>query len=293
MEMKKFIISSLLPLSLFAQQPQSEFPESSPSFEDISLPTEGSAKIPAHFRLRGRSLTTTYGKLHHQNTRFLFSEDDATLSYIFPTLYETILSLSAGYQYSLYTFDKNPLFKQNSFHNGFAAIGFQNNLVCDTSLLAELSAYTNLEYGNATLFYATGYGRYSFRDFGFALGAIYRTGIDSTRVWPIAGIDWTPNKRWDIHLIYPIDIAVNYHLNKCWTFSSICRLINNRQRLNKGPSIQYQNYGIELDATYEWNYIVFLQLGVGYLFAGELTVQGLNFNQDNVPFLNLQAALRF
>lgn len=283
--MKKTILTTLFPLTLFAQQPQSEFPESSPSFEDISLPTENSSQIPAHFRLRGRSLTTTYGKLQNLHTHLLFSEDDATLSYILPTFCQTILSFSLGYQYSLY---QTPLFNHTSFHNSFAALGFQNNSLPCTTLQAEVSGYM----GNGTLIYVTGYGRYAFHDFGFSLGAIYRTGIDSTRVWPIAGIDWTPNSTWDIHLVYPIDLSINYHLNTCWTFSCISRLLNNRQRLN-GHAIQYENYGVELDATYEWNYIVFLQLGVGYLFAGQLSINGREFNQDNVPFVNLQAALRF
>ena len=287
---------------VFGQQPDSQFPESAPSFEEISFPTEGTKKIPAHFRARLRSLTTNYGRVEKTiRSQVLFSDNDLTLSYIYPTYCNTVLSLSLGYEYTLYAQNTHMFSHQESFHNGFGALGIQNNSFRKTTLFGEVSTYTNLENccSDSTLVYVTGYGTYLLRPcLGISLGAIYRGGISSNRVWPIAGIEWQISKTWELNFVYPIDMALIYHLNSCWSFSCNGRLINNRQRLKNNDAVssgflQYENFGVELDATYEWESILFTQLGLGYLLAGKFSSSHRNYDQENVPFVNFQFALRF
>lgn len=299
--MKKMLLYLIPAATAWGQQPESEFPETAPSFEEISIPSDGKMKIPAHSRVRLRGVCTGKGKLTHGSTQFLFSDDDITYSYIFPVPGDNILSLSLGYQYSLFQQTPNLFSKQESFHNGFAAVGWQNNYFKDFTFQTECSVYCNLQKReeSSTLFYAVGYGRYAITPcWGLALGAIYRSGIESTRAWPIAGFDWKITEHWDVHLIVPIDMAFIYHLNKCWSFSFNGKLLNNRQRLKEEdflPSgfIEYQNVGIEFDITYEWNYIVFAQIGGGYLIAGKVKTRHYDHHQEGVPFLNAQFALRF
>jgi hypothetical protein len=231
----------------------------------------------------------------------LFSDNDFTLSYIYPSYYKSVLSLSIGYEYTLYKQNTHMFSQQESFHNGFASVGIQNNYFRKITLFGEASAYFNLEQvgSDSTLAYVTGYGRYALLNcLGLSLGAIYRGGISSNRVWPICGLEWDISKQWDLHLVYPIDMSLNYHLNSCWSFSCNGRLLNNRQRLKDTDKvsagfIQYENYGVELDATYEWNQILFSQVGVGYLLGGKFSTSHRNYNQENTPYVNAQFALRF
>lgn len=148
------------------------------------------------------------------------------------------------------------------------------------------------------------WGRYDYCDnIGIHIGLIVQTGMQMDRVYPILGADWLISKHWKLNLVFPLNVSLEYILNKHWSFLLAGRNFDSRFRVShdKGhgkPLVRYGNIGGEFVIRYE-NGTMSANIHGGSTFGGILRVANHanhhphRFKLKPSPYVGAEVAVRF
>lgn len=255
------------------------------------------------------------GKSHFSDTPFNnqeigFSQGDA--AFRFPVAYnprckEGILG-EVGYSYTNIGWNDNPFFNQHNFNTFNAAVTlFTERLDCWLWTFRFSLGYDTCrrDFWEATVYDILLWGRYTFNcHWGAHFGFLALTGMRIDNVYPIIGFDWKPNDRWEVNVVYPVDISLVYHLNCNWSLAGAARFWNSRFRLGPDEPIPngllvYRNNGVEAAAIYKYSDWFKADVHAGYTVGGQLKVANqqyqnkMHFDFDSAPYIGGEVEINF
>jgi hypothetical protein len=183
---------------------------------------------------------------------------DAGMGIYYCPAYQEGAGVALGYTATLLDWKQNPWYHQNHFHTLTLSLkGFSHRLdrwLWKAQLDTNLDA-TEWDYKEYLTFDLLLWGRYEYCEhIGVHVGLIAETGMKMDRVYPILGADWQISKRWRLNAIFPVNVSLEYMLNRHWSFALAGRVFNSRHRTKKDEGkllVRYQNSGAELAVKYE------------------------------------------
>lgn len=219
---------------------------------------------------------------------------------------EEALQVSLRYSHTYINWENNPWFSQTRFDNGEINFSGLSKRFCHWLLRGQVSVEINLQeletdYIKYDFIF---WGRYTYNScVGLNIGAIAYTGIDLNWACPIIGFDWQISKKWKLNVIYPVNISLEYFLNKEWTISLANRNFDNRQRVKKHEGlpkavIRYRNCGAELMAKYSSGWIT-SNIHGGVTFDGRYRIanrhnkHGHTYHLGSAAYVGAEVDLQF
>lgn len=197
-----------------------------------------------------------------------------------------------GYSSTHIGWDNNPFFTQHRFNT--ANVGFDlfterlHNWLWTFRFMAGFDVSPNAP-SDSTAYDTLLWGRYSVNcRWGVHFGFLAQTGMRVDHVYPIIGFDWKPDTKWEFNVVYPVDMAIVYHVNCNWAFAVAGRFWESRFRINENQPIPegilvYRNNGVEAEARYKYNDWLSAQIHAGYTFGGQLKVANRQY-EDKMHF---------
>lgn len=199
-------------------------------------------------------------------------------------------ALSTSFSYTLTNlgFDGNPFFGEKIFNTlNFSIIGFSSrmsnwDLKAQAKINMNILHLGNTDYYNYDLYL---WGRYHYNSkIGLHAGALVATGMNINRFFPILGFDWQVTPSWQLNVIYPVNISLQYTFNCNWKVSLAGRYFFSRNRAGEHHRFPkglyfYRAIGSELAVNYIYNSRFIANLRCGYTFATKLTVADKNYKQ--------------
>ena len=137
------------------------------------------------------------------------------------------------------------------------------------------------------------WGRYSYNECsGLHIGILALTGLDMVWIYPIVGFDWQISQDWKLNVVYPMNISLEYALNKCWTLAVASRNFDVRHRVEPHESyskslVRYRNSGAEFLVKYHFDKIT-ANLHAGVTFNGRYRIA--NRHNHNAHTYRLDSA---
>ena len=107
----------------------------------------------------------------------------------------------------------------------------------------------------------------------YHIGTFGYTGFEGQEVYPIIGLDYSPNNKWLFQLIFPISYSIDYNFNERWRLSFKGRPLKERFRVGKlepdpRSIFNYSTIGTELNLHYEKFMQLEFEVFAGYNFGG-------------------------
>lgn len=179
--------------------------------------------------------------------------------------------------------NRNPRFNETRFHYMQFALSFVSQAVETWRWVARADYNIDIKHfshpNTYGLFSALLWGAHEFhRKWHYHVGALGYTGFEGQEIYPIIGLDFSPNKKWMFQAVFPINYSVEYALNERWRLALKARPLKERFRAGKmEPSprsiFTYSSMGLEFNVHYE----KFLQLEIeffgGYNFGGSFYIK--------------------
>jgi hypothetical protein len=144
------------------------------------------------------------------------------------------------------------------------------------------------------LFSALLWGTYQIhRKWHYHVGAVGYTGFEGQEIYPIIGVDYSPNKKWMFQAVFPVTYSIEYSFNKEWRLSLKGRPLKERFRAGKlepqpRSVFSYSSMGAELNLHYEKFLNLEIELFGGYNFGGSFYIK--DRNGRNSLYTNVQGA---
>ncbi len=263
--------------------------------------------------------TEVMGKADFDNKRcriplndlqFSMTELDLSAGFYYDPCYKEGLLATASYTYTRIIW-QNPFFERSYFNTvGLAIAGFTEraeNWVWKglIRLNADVDCFdaSNNLYWDILLA-----GRYAYSEgFGLNMGFIALTGMKIDRLYPILGFDWKINDRWALNIIYPTNISLVYTWDQQWSMEVATRSFDERHRVCKGRTpdwnhglIEYRATGAEFGINFkscDGNWLG--NIHAGEIIGGRLKVAQKNYtdkkryNFKNAPYVGGEIAGRF
>jgi hypothetical protein len=197
--------------------------------------------------------------------------------------------------------NENPKFNQTHFNY------IQFGLMFFTAALEDWRWILRADYNlNANYFSKAGtYGLFSGLIWGtnkwndrwsYHIGATGYVGLKGDILYPLIGIDYTPNTHWLFRAIFPIDYAIAYKLDSHWTFALKARPL--KERFRAGPHepqpksiFNYTSVGLEANIEYEIPMRLSMEIYGGLDFGGRFYIknqwgkQGLYTSLGQAPYI--------
>ena len=182
------------------------------------------------------------------------------------------LGFLLGYKFSVLSWDENPFFSQEDFHNLELGIQTMRRDFEHWTLRGGVSTVFDLCNGNIgssnTLYKGMIWGVYDYSEnLDFHVGLLGKVGLHDDSILPILGLEWKPSEDWIVSLVFPLKMRVEYFINESWSVILRPRVQMNRYRLSSDEAVnprgffEYRNYGGELAVKYKegetWNAILF------------------------------------
>lgn len=248
--------------------------------EDIKKPAK---EVPYSFELTADIIGDAKIKDgFFKGEKFKFSEVDAELGMVvyYCPAYVEGANVSLSYTATRFKWDSNPWFDQQSFNTislnlgGFTErlskwfwqgqIGV--NLDTDGSTIRDYLTYDFILWGR----------RAYNKNIGFHIGLLAQTGMRMNYFYPILGADWQMSRNWKLNLVFPVNVSLEYTLNRHWSLALAGRNFNSRHRAGKREGfskavLRYQNVGAEFAVKYEKEGIV-ANVHAGTTLGGSLRV---------------------
>lgn len=176
--------------------------------------------------------------------------------------------------------DKNPFFNEKHFYYMQFALTFYSHAVDTWRWIARADYNIDVKHfsspGLYGLFSALIWGTHDIYDkWRLHVGAFGYDGFEGQQIYPVIGFDYTPNKKWFLQLVFPINYSIEYSLNERWKLSLKGRPLKERFRVGKLEPLprsvfSYSTMGAELNLHYEKFLRLELEFFVGYNFGGNL-----------------------
>ncbi len=208
-------------------------------------------------------------------------------------------AINLGYSMVNIRWRENPYFHDNTFPFVNVGLSGYTDSIVNWFWLTGINAQIQTNVGTKELltqrsrYSALLWGRYQFCEpCGVHLGFIVFTGIQKTNVWPIIGFDWIFSKKWELNLVFPVNLSLFYNFNDDWSLSVAGRPFSARLRTgSKEPApnsiVEYYNYGAELSLNYETQLVLFSLYG-GYTFGDVMKFE--NQNADTLGYRHFNGA---
>jgi hypothetical protein len=199
-------------------------------------------------------------------------------------------NLGVSYTYTAFKWENNPWFHQQRFNTLTLQLGgFSKRLtrwfwqgLIDVNI--DMDEWNLNEYSTYDLLL---WGRYEYcRHIGIHVGFIAQTGMQMDRVYPIFGADWKISKNWKLNLVFPVNISLEYILNKQWSLAIAGRSFDSRQRIHRHQEnqpksvIRYENVGAEGSIRYDIHNMS-VDIHAGYTLGGKFKVANRHNNHSH------------
>ena len=273
----KWLFIFLLPATLFAQiewGEQEELP-SPPPFYPFSL---GGSYVNV--------ANATFYTPDVKGEKIKYEQYDVNFTFTYPFNEMCGMIFAAGWVGTEVNWAENPSFNETNFDyidltiGGFSKAFSKWTWTLTASAFFDTAEFSLIDY---TLYQGLLWGKYNLCDtLQLDVGFLLEAGLSKDKIWPILGFIYTPYKTLRIHAVYPIDMIVEYDLNKQVMLAGAIRILRNRHRVqNNEPSpravFQYQSWGGEFDIQYTPIKRFFARAFIGTTFGGALRIG----NQDD------------
>jgi hypothetical protein len=215
-----------------------------------------------------------------------------------------------GVSYSTVRLDwnENPYFHQTRFNQATLSLGLFTQRLSNWLWQAHFGINYDTRHRNFnhyTNFDILLWGRYEYTpDLGIHTGFLAYTGMHIDKIYPVIGIDWKINDRWQLNLIYPINVALIYTINDCWSVAIAGRSFLTRRRAGKDERkpeslFEYQNIGAEFAVRYQYNSWLSANIHGGETFAGRLKISNRHhrhqksFDLGSAPYVGGEIDIKF
>lgn len=247
-------------------------------------------------------------KCHH-HLQFATGEAEISAVFYYDPCIEEGASIGISYSRTRINWMHNHWFHQKDFDEACLTLGFTSKRLCDWLWQIQLTAnFDNIEnwsfndYMNYDMLL---WGRYEyFEGFGVNIGFIGMTGMKIDRVYPIIGVDWKISEKWQLNLVFPVNVALVYNINEVWSVDIAGRLFNERHRLKRNERlskglIEYYGGGGEFGLNYHPTQWLAANIHAGYSLGAKLKVSNRhhnrrrNYNVDGAPYAGAELDFAF
>jgi len=232
-----------------------------------------------------------------QNASLLYSEGaGAMFVNAFPTDNNTI-SFQFGYGYMDLNFRQNPSFNQKAFNDAVFSVGYITTSVEDWRIVFNMGIHSNVDhfsFSNNSFYTGMIWGRLTYSTpVGVHIGFLGQSGLKSTYLFPILGVDFYLSRQWKINAVFPLDFSVQYYINENWSsglnYRSFGGWYRSFHRVGSGEPNPYSMFslnanGADLSLAFQKK-MVSLEVFAGANFGGWIEIRDKNGdNSEYYPF---------
>jgi len=110
------------------------------------------------------------------------------------------------------------------------------------------------------------------------IGGYGYTGMRGDQIYPVIGVDYSPNDSWTILAVFPLEYYVQYKIDPHWKFSIRGRPLKERFRtgqheIQPRSIFSYTSIGSELNIKYQIFLRLELELYGGYNWGGNFYIK--------------------
>ena len=229
------------------------------------------------------------GKAHvdgGENGHLFFRKDNAYLTMLVPISATSYFFPRIEWNHFTLDWNKNPKFHETHFY--YAQFG----LMLYSTALEKWRWIARAEYSLDLKHFAhpSTYGQFSGLFWGayelhkkwhYHVGATWFAGLRGGIVYPLIGLDFSPNKRWTFEAIFPITYSIQYQWDENWRFSIRGRPLKERFRAGGSQPqprsiFNYSSTGTEFNIQYEIPRRFELAIYAGYNFGGDFYIKDQN-----------------
>lgn len=244
------------------------------------------------WKLEGSYIGTGKAKMdeeEHKEEHISYSSSEIQASYTKKSNETDGFTLGISNATTKINWKENPHFsKKNHSYIGLSLSGFSNkipNWLWVGSIATKVDS-EELNFAHYALYQGRMWGRYAYSQMiGIHIGLAGSTGLRRDKVYPILGIDYTPNAKWKIHFVFPLDLSANYSINDYWSIAASGKIFRARHRLNQRENMSkglfdYRTYGTELSLNYRLRSLL-AKIYSGISYPGDLKISNYK-GQDPV-----------
>lgn len=180
--------------------------------------------------------------------------------------------------------NQNPKFHQTHFHYMQFVLTFYSIAVEKWRWILRGDYNIDVDHfehpGSYGLYSALIWGTYELhRKWHYHIGALGYTGFAGEEVYPVIGLDFSPNKKWFFQAVFPITYSIEYILNNPeWRICLKGRPLKERFRTGKFEPqpksvFAYSSTGLELNLHYEKFLRCEAEVFIGYNFGGSYYIK--------------------
>lgn len=226
---------------------------------------------------------TKINKGFYKGEKFEFCTGEAELgmAVYYDEDHEEAISLALDYSGTLIDWEDNPWFDQKHFNIVTLSVAGTSERIHNWLWRGQVNFNMDANEFGAGCSYSTYdillWGRYKYcRNIGINVGIIVETGMRTDRVYPILGVDWKISNKWQLNLVFPVNVSLEYSITKAWILALEARSFSFRDRVGRHEAnarsvLRYQNIGAELAIKYSKNGISFNVHG-GSTLGGKLRI---------------------
>lgn len=178
---------------------------------------------------------------------------------------------------------KNPKFNQDHFYYAQFALTFYSTALERWRWIVRAEYNLDLEHFSNPhlygLFSGILWGSYQlYEKWHYHVGGLGYSGMKGSQIYPIIGVDYSPDEHWMFLGVFPIEYYIMYKINSHWKLSAKIRPLKQRFRAGKKEPqprsiFSYSSTGAEFNVHYE----IFMRLEiegyVGYNFGGSFYIK--------------------
>lgn len=247
------------------------------------LPSSAETTSPFNLSVRFDGVQSTEikkGYFKKDDVRFAEGEVELGMVFYYDKDYKEGAQAAVSYTSTLLEWKNNPWFEQDRFNTFTLSLAAFTERLHKWFWRAQLNINidaNNCNIGDYGFYDLLLWGRYEFcKNVGVHLGFIAQTGMRMDRVYPIFGFDWKISNNWKLSLVFPVNMALEYTLNSCWSVALAARTFDFRHRVGKHQCharwlVRYQNTGAELAVNYK-NSRLSANIHAGYALGGKVTI---------------------
>ncbi len=285
--MKKVLLF-LVALALYAQEPEQKKEPSYWDFHPLHVGGNGIAIGKADVKPRKSEESGT----------LLFNKVNAFTSIIVPVSRTSYFFPRIEWNAFTMHWDENPKFAESHFQYMQFVLTFLTTSIEKWRWIARGDFNLDVKHfshpGAYGLYSALLWGTYEMhRKWHFHIGALGYTGFEGSMVYPIIGLDFSPNKRWFFQGVFPITYSMEYIFNREWRLCLKARPLKERFRTGKlepqpKSVFSYSTMGAEINLHYEKFLRCEAELFLGYNFGGSFYIK--NERGQNALYTDVEGA---
>lgn len=246
----------------------------------FSIKLSGDATGQAKFEKKGFA---------HQRLQYSELEADVSAVFYYEPCYDEGLIISTGFNLTRLDWEHNLFFDQQRFHTANLSFAAFSHRLTGWDWRAQASFNIDTDHFNFeyTFYNFLLWGRYAYCDtIGLHTGVIVETGMRIDHVYPIIGFDWQFFPDWKLSLVYPVNIALVYSYNPCWSAALAMRFFDSRHRVGENEPLSrglfvYTNDGIELAINYDCGSWLHANVHAGSTFGGQIKVANSDYKHSH------------